>query len=244
MGTKTWLFITRCQPGFHDGHIDSLREALAAGIEKLIVWVGSADKEFTKDNPFTYNERKHMIELSLKEKLPGVVVEIYPIPHSTDSEQWKNYILKNLPDFEYVISDNPLVKEWFKTTDKIFFQTSITTDVRSSILRNKIAMGDYQYLYKVLTQEVVEYLKSLKADQRMQHILKEERVTPNIVVDAVLVDAQWNIVLIERKNAPLGIALPWGFVAYGEGTEQACIRKVKEETGAEVQIKRLGWNLW
>ena len=82
-----------------------------AGISHIIVGVGSADKEFTKENPFTYNERKQMIELSLKEKLPGMDIEIYPIPHSNDSEQWKNYIIKHMPDFQYVISDNPMVKE-------------------------------------------------------------------------------------------------------------------------------------
>ena len=93
---KTWLFITRCQPGFHDGHIDSMQEAMNAWIDKIIIWVGSADKEFTKDNPFTYEERKHMIELSLKDFIPNIVMEICPIPHSNDGQQWKNYILKNI----------------------------------------------------------------------------------------------------------------------------------------------------
>jgi len=73
--------------------------------------VGSADKEFTKDNPFTYDERKHMIEMSLKKMIPSLDIEIYPIPHSNDSEQWKNYILTNLPHFDYIISSNPMVRE-------------------------------------------------------------------------------------------------------------------------------------
>lgn len=73
--------------------------------------MGSADKEFTKDNPFTYDERKHMIEMSLKKMIPSLDIEIYPIPHSNDSEQWKNYILTNLPHFDYIISSNPMVRE-------------------------------------------------------------------------------------------------------------------------------------
>ena len=98
------------------------------------------NQEFTKDNPFTYEERKMMIELSLKELLPDVHIEIYPIPFHNDSEQWKNYIMKNLPEFTYVISSNPMVKEGFKNTNKIYFQTSVTTNTRSSVIRHKLSL--------------------------------------------------------------------------------------------------------
>ena len=238
---KTWLFITRCQPGFHDWHIDSINEALRAGMDKIIIWVWSADKEFTKDNPFTYDERKYMIEVSLKEFIPNLEIEIYPIPHSNDGEQWKNYILKNLPEFDYIISSNPMVWEWFKGTNTLFFQTSVTTNTRASIIRNKISMWDYQYLYQVVSKKVVEYLQEIKAFERLKDIFKDERVTPNIVTDAVFCDEEWKLVLIERNNPPLWIALPGWFVNYWESTWDACIREAKEETWAEVKIKRLIW---
>jgi hypothetical protein len=81
-----------------------------------------------------------MIELSLKEFIPNLEIEIYPIPHSNDGEQWKNYILNNIPEFDYIISSNPMVWEGFKNANKLFFQTSITTNTRASIIRNKISM--------------------------------------------------------------------------------------------------------
>jgi len=241
MKWKTWLFITRCQPGFHDWHIDSINESINAWMDKIIIWVWSADKEFTKDNPFTYDERKHMIELSLKEFIPNLEIEIYPIPHSNDSEQWKNYILNNIPEFDYIISSNPMVWEGFKNANKLFFQTSVTTNTRASIIRNKISMWDYQYLYQVLSKNVVEYLQEIEAFERLKNIFKDERVTPNIVTDAVFCDEEWKLILIKRNNPPLWIALPWWFVNYWESTEQACIRKVKEETWADVKIKKLVW---
>ena len=39
------------------------------------------------------------------------------------------------------------------------------------------------------------------------------------------------VVLIERKNPPLGWALPGGFVDYGESLEAAAAREALEETG-------------
>ena len=44
------------------------------------------------------------------------------------------------------------------------------------------------------------------------------------------------IVLIRRKNEPLGWAIPGGFVDYGESVEKAAVREAKEETGLDVEI--------
>lgn len=46
------------------------------------------------------------------------------------------------------------------------------------------------------------------------------------------------IVLVKRRNPPLGWALPGGFVDYGETLEQAAIREAKEETGLDVRLER------
>ncbi len=47
------------------------------------------------------------------------------------------------------------------------------------------------------------------------------------------------IVLIERKNAPLGLAIPGGFVDVGERVEDALVREMKEETTLDVRISYL-----
>ena len=47
------------------------------------------------------------------------------------------------------------------------------------------------------------------------------------------------VVLIQRKNPPLGWAIPGGFVDYGESVEQAARREALEETGLEVELLAL-----
>jgi len=45
------------------------------------------------------------------------------------------------------------------------------------------------------------------------------------------------IILIERKNPPLGLALPGGFAIYGLSLEENARKEAREETGLEVIIQ-------
>lgn len=60
---------------------------------------------------------------------------------------------------------------------------------------------------------------------------------PAPTVDAVIYYKDRNdIILIERKNPPLGWALPGGFVNEGESLERAVKREVMEELGINIYL--------
>jgi 8-oxo-dGTP diphosphatase len=54
----------------------------------------------------------------------------------------------------------------------------------------------------------------------------------------IIIELPRGVVLIERKNPPVGWALPGGFVDYGESLEHAAVREAKEETGLDVELVR------
>ncbi len=65
------------------------------------------------------------------------------------------------------------------------------------------------------------------------------RRNPLLTVDVIIeVEEGKKIVLVRRKNPPIGWALPGGFVEYGETVEEAARREAREETGLEVELKR------
>jgi len=64
---------------------------------------------------------------------------------------------------------------------------------------------------------------------------------PPTAVDLIIEVYNWKsefegIVLIERKNYPLGHAFPGGFQEEGESCETAAVREAREETGLEVTL--------
>ncbi len=60
------------------------------------------------------------------------------------------------------------------------------------------------------------------------------RRNPLPTVD-IIIEIAGKIVLIKRKNPPLGWAIPGGFVDYGESVEAAARREAGEETGLDIE---------
>lgn len=67
-----------------------------------------------------------------------------------------------------------------------------------------------------------------------------EYKSPSLTVDGVIIKDN-KVLLIKRKNDPYKDmwAIPGGFVEYGEKTENAVLREIKEETGLEAKIDKL-----
>jgi len=81
-----------------------------------------------------------------------------------------------------------------------------------------------QQAFDVFNKGVLSYL---------EYVTHKLQAGPFTTVDAII-ELEGGIVVIERSNPPFGLALPGGFVDYGESLEDAVIRETKEETNLEV----------
>src|SRR5258708_23124676 len=59
---------------------------------------------------------------------------------------------------------------------------------------------------------------------------------PPIAAD-IITEIGDEVVLIERKNFPLGWAIPGGFVDFGETVEDAAVREAREEISLDVELR-------
>lgn len=62
---------------------------------------------------------------------------------------------------------------------------------------------------------------------------------PTPTADVIIYEPERGVLLIRRRNPPLGHALPGGFIDEGEQAEAAAIREMREETGLDVELTGL-----
>lgn len=162
---KRALFIGRFQP-FHNAHLVDIKKILKEA-DEVIIAVGSSQERNTLENPFSYNERKRMIELTLKNhKIKNF--KIYPVPDLYNDGKWVDYIRKNLPSFEFVYSGNLWTLKCFKKFDSKVKKIRLINGINSTIIRNKIIKGkDWKAL---VPKEVADYIDKIKGIERVKRV--------------------------------------------------------------------------
>ncbi len=131
---KTALFITRAQP-FHMGHLKVIKWILKK-CDRIIIVIGSSQESKTDKNPFTIEERKEMINKTLKnEKIKNY--RIIEIPDVYDDEIWVKSILKKAK-FNTVFTMNSWVKRCFEKFDVSVKKHPMFDDISATKIRNEM----------------------------------------------------------------------------------------------------------
>jgi len=161
------LLIGRFQP-FHLGHIDGIKFALRK-VDKLWLGIGSSNKSPEKNNPFSADERKEMIESSI---VPEVTkkIQIYYIPDVNDHEKWIENLDTIVPKYDVVFSNDEMTQHLYSKHKINVLPIPFTKrDVLSGTnVRNKIISDlKWEHLVPEGTKNILE---KINAKKRLQSL--------------------------------------------------------------------------
>ena len=135
------FLIGRFQP-FHLGHLEAINFALSK-TEKLYIGIGSSNKSHQPRNPFTVEERRQMISLSLDEKTLKRV-SIYDIPDLDDHNRWTQSIDEIIPNYDIVFSNDDFTHSLYQKIEKDVISVELKsreilsgTNIRKMILNEE-----------------------------------------------------------------------------------------------------------
>lgn len=159
------LFIGRFQP-FHNGHFKVVK-SITEKYDTVIIGIGSSQYKNTKDNPFSADERKKMIEATLKNNdIRNYRIVLIPDIHNPP--RWVDHVLSIVSDFDIVIANDDFTKKLF--TDKNFKveETQLYNrgeyageEIRKKILNNKS-------WEEFLPGEVTKIIQEIKGIERIK----------------------------------------------------------------------------
>ena len=165
------LFIGRFQP-FHKGHLKTLI-SLAKKADLIKIVIGSKQFSFEKRNPFTFQERKEMIERSFKkENLKNFM--IFGLEDKNSDSKWFKELIKTVGKFDVHYGGNKHVraillhyKKQTKTIKRHKKELS-GTEIRKLIVENK-------KVTKFLTPETLRVIRKTDGFERIKNIKKTNK---------------------------------------------------------------------
>lgn len=164
------LFIGRFQP-FHNGHLEVIKKTLEE-VDELAIVIGSTQKFYTKDDPFTADEREDMIRAALEKE--GITrFRIYQVADIPDDDKYVAHIKAIVPRFDVVFAaTNELNKKLFSCTGYRVRVCRRYLDLEGTKVRRAIIEGREWEL--MVPDAVAEYMKKMHGAMRVCALAKEE----------------------------------------------------------------------
>lgn len=255
------VFICRAQP-FHLGHKRVIELALEQA-DKVLVLIGSSFKARDIKNPFTYNERKMMIECSMEPTEISRIV-IRPLRDHVQNNMWisevqqhvdlfipkgksssigiigyekdsSSFYLKMFTQWDFIDVGRSYIETIDATTIRNMWLSGQSPNFTEGVLRDSV----HTFIYKKFPKK--EYERLVNEFNIINNYKKQWANTPYPVifqtVDAVIM-CSGHVLLVRRKTAPGQnlLACVGGFVNSDETIEESLFREIKEETNLKVPV--------
>lgn len=159
------LFIGRFQP-FHNAHLSDVKLALKE-CSKVVIGIGSSQESETKDNPFSYEERKEMIEKVLKAH-NVFDYDIIPVPDINDDKKWVDHVKEVVGKFDIVYTGNDFTEKLFKEKNIDVKKIRLIPGINATSIRKGIL--DREDWKELVPKEVAEYVEKIDGVERIKEI--------------------------------------------------------------------------
>ena len=170
---KRSLVVGRFQP-LHIGHEAIINKALELS-DNVIIFIGSADKEGTKDNPFSYETRKQMLELVYSEEIDNNKIKIYPLKDIGVGNvfAWGDYLIEEVKKYTdkidlFVSGEEAKIDLWFNDNLKkeIDFYKLSRDEIKISAteLRKIIFENEYVEFKKYTNPKLYKYYSMIRLE--------------------------------------------------------------------------------
>jgi bifunctional NMN adenylyltransferase/nudix hydrolase len=254
----TIVFLLRGQP-VHNAHAAILGRA-ASLAEQVVVIIGSCGQPRTYKNPFTADERKHMIRGSTGAFNTNIVIEentdtiyndqawaarIQALVAKHTNPQSKIAIIGHKKDSSTQYLD--MFPQW-KFVEQELIEPLNATNIRDLYFRKDCNL---KYIEGVVPKSTLLFLESFMKTEEYEQVIREREFIDNykkqfaglayppifVTTDAVVI-CSGHVAMIKRRAEPgKGLwAMPGGFVnaATDRSIQDAMIRELREETGIKV----------
>lgn len=162
------LYIGRFQP-FHNGHLQ-LIESIQNKYDEIIIGIGSSQYSDDKNNPFTFEERKLMIENTLYENKINNFI-IFEIPDINNYPKWVSHVESIIPIFDTVLTNNPTTNSLFKKKGYKIIKSKLFNkkDYSGNEIRRKITLSNETWK-KSIPKPVYNIIKKIDGINRIKNL--------------------------------------------------------------------------
>jgi bifunctional NMN adenylyltransferase/nudix hydrolase len=255
----TLVFILRGQP-FHNAHLEIIKYA-AKLTRELVIIVGSSNQPRTFKNPFSFDDRKQMIDSAIRNMDLSINYNIESLTDNMYNDQaWaaevqnivsqygpKVGIIGHKKDESSFYLD--MFPQWeFESVP--LFEPLDATSIRNLYFVDNV---NFNFIQGVVPQSVLNFLRDFSKTKEYQQIISERKFIENykqqfanlpyppifVTVDSVVIQSG-HVLMIKRRSEPgKGLwALPGGFLNANtdRSVEDAMIRELREETGIKIPV--------
>ncbi|PJA46976.1 hypothetical protein CO172_03415 [Candidatus Uhrbacteria bacterium CG_4_9_14_3_um_filter_36_7] len=164
--SHTCLFIGRFQP-FHKGHLMVLK-GMVKVCGRVVIGIENPNAPFSFENPFSFEERKEMIQRSLQDEdlIPKFNIDLIAIPDHALDKTWADQCLQTVQDVDTIWTGNEDVKKCFEDKNVKIQMIKEVPGISSTIIRE--AIKNSEDWKKKVPDAVVQVIVEVGGVQRMR----------------------------------------------------------------------------